>query len=555
MAVGYALLASITTLSAAAMSLLDTLTAGSYNTLYVWSIVLAIVLTYREGRRRGWGAQAWTTALAAWTLGGVVGSVLLAWAVSGTPGGKTAVGAIAGSMLALALASRWLRIPTASAMDTLAASIPAGGAIVRVGCFLAGCCSGLPTSLPWAVQGTHPVQLYDAGLSALLALVLYAGRERFKRPGSAALAMVAGLAAIRFSVQFVRESHAGSVGLDSVQWAMLGIMLAIVVRVATRAGVRPGRVAIWADPGLGRIATLGGSVIVAALIASRWLSPLETGVVFVVACVTALAIMVRLRAELPDRAPIGAVAVLLLQQAQVSEPPSTRRYFEVGLGHSESSYLFHKIESGPGNAEDCSSGPTILDYDRKHKFVLNSLLGGFHVDDEKGQSIGIRGQLFQGEDRMSAAVVRVGFPSKPQAHSETINGGAVAVDLDRSWFGLTAGFAAGSWKSADEEKPLDGSSSPAGIFGLRVGWMSRAYLEVERRSVGSAAMDLPIVQAGFALLDKRGDKLRLGAGEASTYIEGSVLITNGLRIAGLVTSGETPAFRLMAQQRFELKRK
>jgi phosphatidylglycerol:prolipoprotein diacylglycerol transferase len=79
----------------------------------------------------------------------------------------------------------------------IAPGIAVGHVIGRLGCFMAGCCYGRPTDVPWAVTFTdpmasanvgtplntplHPTQLYDAG-AELLILVFLLATERRGRP-------------------------------------------------------------------------------------------------------------------------------------------------------------------------------------------------------------------------------------------------------------------------------------------------------------------------------------------------------------------------------------
>lgn len=98
--------------------------------------------------------------------------------------------------------------------DYAAPGLAIGIFIGRTGCFLAGCCYGTPTDLPWAVtfpdghaslgHPIHPVQLYDAffGLSAFVACLWYYPRRRF--PGDLFGMLVMGYAAWRFGTEIVR---------------------------------------------------------------------------------------------------------------------------------------------------------------------------------------------------------------------------------------------------------------------------------------------------------------------------------------------------------------
>ncbi|MGI8671820.1 MAG: prolipoprotein diacylglyceryl transferase [Luteitalea sp.] len=80
-------------------------------------------------------------------------------------------------------------LPTWRVADIIAPGIAFGHVVGRLGCFLAGCCYGHETQVPWAVTFTnplaaenvgtplgvplHPTQLYEAGAEAvILALML-----------------------------------------------------------------------------------------------------------------------------------------------------------------------------------------------------------------------------------------------------------------------------------------------------------------------------------------------------------------------------------------------
>jgi phosphatidylglycerol:prolipoprotein diacylglycerol transferase len=105
-----------------------------------------------------------------------------------------------GLILALVVALWYMwrhRMNIWAVCDVFAPGIALGHVIGRVGCFLAGCCYGKPTEVPWAVRfsdpfaaanvGTplhidlHPTQLYEAG-AELLILVLLLRTEKLGRP-------------------------------------------------------------------------------------------------------------------------------------------------------------------------------------------------------------------------------------------------------------------------------------------------------------------------------------------------------------------------------------
>ena len=82
--------------------------------------------------------------------------------------------------------------------DAFAPATMVGAAVGRTGCFMAGCCYGLPTEQPWGVTfragsgAVHPTQLYDAGAALMIAAVLLwrFGRRRFDGENVALLLML-----------------------------------------------------------------------------------------------------------------------------------------------------------------------------------------------------------------------------------------------------------------------------------------------------------------------------------------------------------------------------
>ena len=120
------------------------------------------------------------------------------------------------------------------AADLFAPALALGHAFGRVGCFLAGCCHGSPTSCPVSVVFTdpasevnplylgvplHPTQLYESAGNLLIFWLLHRALARRYRPG-AVLALYAALySALRFSVEFLRGDDRGAVhfGLSPAQ--------------------------------------------------------------------------------------------------------------------------------------------------------------------------------------------------------------------------------------------------------------------------------------------------------------------------------------------------
>ncbi len=102
--------------------------------------------------------------------------------------------------------------------DYFAPTVGLGLGITRIGCFLNGCCFGVPTDLPWGIafpEGSmphaifgdlhlHPSQIYSSLYGILLFIVLHylLKRRRFDGQVVAVLFMVE--AVFRYAIEYVR---------------------------------------------------------------------------------------------------------------------------------------------------------------------------------------------------------------------------------------------------------------------------------------------------------------------------------------------------------------
>ena len=122
----------------------------------------------------------------------------------------------------MSLAAGWLYLKKAGVRfaqmaDIMAPSIALGVGLTRIGCFLYGCCYGLPTELacgvsfpPESAAGSHfhvpihPTQLYSSAYGfAILGILLLI--DRFRPPEGGLFGIFAMLYAVaRFSVDFFR---------------------------------------------------------------------------------------------------------------------------------------------------------------------------------------------------------------------------------------------------------------------------------------------------------------------------------------------------------------
>lgn len=107
-------------------------------------------------------------------------------------GGGSVLGSVIGAMIYLIAFAYKRNLPVLQILDIAGIYAPIIHSISRIGCFLAGCCYGCQSNLPWAITYTnpetiaplyvsiHPTQLYSAGIFFLIFLFLYFGFAKAK---------------------------------------------------------------------------------------------------------------------------------------------------------------------------------------------------------------------------------------------------------------------------------------------------------------------------------------------------------------------------------------
>lgn len=145
-------------------------------------------------------------------------------------------GGFLGCVLATAYFCKEQKISFLKAVDKI---IPVGAlavAIIRVGCFLAGCCRGTQTDFFLGVAFPnemsplifrHPVQLYDSFLNMMLFFYLFDIHDRKKYDGHLFLLFLFWNSCIRFFVEYFRWGVSAQVMfgiITQAQLASLGII-------------------------------------------------------------------------------------------------------------------------------------------------------------------------------------------------------------------------------------------------------------------------------------------------------------------------------------------
>ena len=170
-----------------------------------------------------------------------------------------------GGLLAAILAATGYLIsagqPIAPFFDRVAVGSGLTFALVRTGCFLAGCDYGQPTASVWGVRfprgslaaidharrhwipagapslPVHPTQVYEAALGLLAGALAAIPLARGRRDGSAFTVFLATYAVGRFAIELLRgdQDRGHAFGLSTAQWVSVGLLLALALAWGWRA--------------------------------------------------------------------------------------------------------------------------------------------------------------------------------------------------------------------------------------------------------------------------------------------------------------------------------
>lgn len=154
-------------------------------------------------------------------------------------GGLVIFGGFIFAFFAIAIYAKQKKLSLLKLLDAIAPGLALGYAIGRIGCFLNGCCFGLPTSLLWGMvfppsslaayyypgQQLHPTQIYSslAMLAAFFVLIYIYRRKRFN--GQIAAWFFVLYSVYRFFIEFFRYSPIHWLALTPSQWLAIFISI------------------------------------------------------------------------------------------------------------------------------------------------------------------------------------------------------------------------------------------------------------------------------------------------------------------------------------------
>lgn len=161
-----------------------------------------------------------------------------------TQGGLSVHGGVLGGMIAAWIYIAYRKLKYWHIADMVAPQLALGLAIGRIGCFLNGCCYGVPTSNPQAWYAVifpdnphtgltggvprHPAQLYESALSFLIFLYLRSFYKNRKFEGHVFLMWVGLYSVARFIQEFYRFNESSEVIFGFITVAQLAsVVLAV----------------------------------------------------------------------------------------------------------------------------------------------------------------------------------------------------------------------------------------------------------------------------------------------------------------------------------------
>ena len=222
-----------------------------YGLMLAISFLLSVFYVERQTRRDGLRFEPFVALAYIMIVGGVVGARLAyvifhldefagRWGSVFNPFAEGSYGIaglnLQGGVILAVLGSLafcyFRRMSVLHTFDYFAPTIGIGLGITRIGCFLNGCCFGVPTELPWGISfpegsmpyhvfhehAIHPTQLYSSAYGILLFMILHYLLRRKRFDGQLVAIMFMVEAVFRFAIEPIRyyESamHFPFFGLD-----------------------------------------------------------------------------------------------------------------------------------------------------------------------------------------------------------------------------------------------------------------------------------------------------------------------------------------------------
>jgi len=247
---------------------------STYGVLVALAFLTALAVIGRLARRAGLNYDAVLNLAIYCALAAIVGAKIMMFLIdipfylhdpaqifslSSLQAGGVFYGGLIGALIAAAVYMRRKHLPPLLTGDVFAPGIALGHGIGRLGCFAAGCCWGVHTTLPWSVTFTnpvanslvgvplgialHPTQLYESAAEFCIFGILYWRIGKPHAPGAIISLYLMLYSSVRFLVEFVRyhdQPNPFGGPLNTSQWislALLGLGAAYWLRLWKRRAV------------------------------------------------------------------------------------------------------------------------------------------------------------------------------------------------------------------------------------------------------------------------------------------------------------------------------
>lgn len=226
-------------------------TVYGYGLMIGIGIVAAYLLTEYRAKKKGLNPDPVFGLTCFSVVGGFLGSKLLYFLtrigdlvrdpsiLKEVASGWVVYGGIIGGILTAYIYCRVRKMEFLKYLDLALPSVALAQGFGRIGCFLAGCCYGMPSDAAWAVTFTHssyapngiplvPTQLISSALNFLLFVLLVLLARKLKAPGKIAGVYLICYSIGRFVLEFFRgDMIRGSVGkLSTSQFISIFTLLA-----------------------------------------------------------------------------------------------------------------------------------------------------------------------------------------------------------------------------------------------------------------------------------------------------------------------------------------